>query len=306
VPLVHVRVRAVPVSGGHGRRERPEPPEPLPVPTIDAHTHLDACGCASAADVAAAMDRAAAVGVVRVVTVADDLDAARWAVRAAHWDDRVVAAVALHPTRTAAVTEADLAEIERLAGDPRVVAVGETGLDYYWDHSPPHAQQEAFRWHIDLAKRLGKPLMIHDRDAHEDVLRILRTEGPPADVVLHCFSGDAAMACECADAGYRMSFAGPVTFRNARALQEAALVVPEDLLLVETDAPYLTPHPHRGRANEPYCLPWTVRGLARLRSVPDEVLAAAVRRNAERLFRIGELPPVAQGDAPGAESARSA
>lgn len=288
-----------------GRRRRPEPPEPLPVATIDAHTHLDACGCGSATDVAAAMDRAAAVGVIRAVTVADDLDAARWAVRAAHWDDRVVAAVALHPTRTAEAGEAELAEIERLADDPRVVAVGETGLDYYWDHSPPERQQAAFRRHIDLAKRLGKPLMIHDRDAHDDVLRILREEGPPADVVLHCFSGDAAMARECAEAGYRMSFAGPVTFRNARALREAAVVVPEDLLLVETDAPYLTPHPHRGRANEPYCLPWTVRGLAALRNVSDEELAAGVRRNAERLFRIGELPVVALGDAPGAESVRS-
>lgn len=293
------------MSAAHGRRARPEPPEPLPVPTIDAHTHLDACGCESAADVAAAMDRAAAVGVVRVVTVADDVAAARWAVRAAHWDDRVVAAVALHPTRTADAGEAELAEIERLATDPRVVAVGETGLDYYWDHSSPERQQAAFRRHIDLAKRLGKPLMIHDRDAHDDVLRILREEGPPADVVLHCFSGDAAMARECAEAGYRMSFAGPVTFRNARALREAAVVVPDDLLLVETDAPYLTPHPHRGRANEPYCLPWTVRGLAALRSVCDGELAADVRRNAERLFRIAELPPVAQSDAPGAESARS-
>jgi TatD DNase family protein len=272
-----------------GRRERPAPPEPLPAPTVDAHTHLDACGCVDAADVAAAMDRAAAVGVTRVVTVADDLTSARWVVQAAHWDDRVVAAVALHPTRTAAVTEDDRAEIERLARDPRVVAVGETGLDYYWDHSPPEAQQAAFRWHIDLAKRLGKPLMIHDRDAHDDVLRILREEGAPSTVVFHCFSGDVAMARECADAGYVLSFAGPVTFRNARALQDAAVVVPEDQLLVETDAPFLTPHPHRGRANEPYCLPWTVRGLADLRNVADERLAASTARNAERVFRLGEL-----------------
>jgi TatD DNase family protein len=295
------------VSGvGHGRREAPPAPEPLPAPVIDSHTHLDACGCETAAEVSAAMDRAAAVGVVAAVTIADDLPSARWAVRAAHWDDRVVAAVALHPTRTAAVTEDDHAEIERLAADPRVVAVGETGLDYHWDHSPPAAQQESFRRHIDLAKRLGKPLVIHDRDAHDDVLRILREEGAPADVVFHCFSGDAAMARECADAGYRMSFAGPVTFRNSRALQEAAAQVPDDLLLVETDAPFLTPHPHRGRANEPYCLPWTVRGLAALRNVSDAWLASVARRNAERLFRLGELQVVAQGDPPGADGARSA
>jgi TatD DNase family protein len=295
------------MSGGcvtsHGRREAPPPPEPLAAPTVDSHTHLDACGCVGPADVAAAMDRAAAVGVTRAVTIADDLASARWAVQAAHWDDRVVAAVALHPTRTAALTEDDHAEIERLARDPRVVAVGETGLDYYWDHSPPAAQQESFRRHIDLAKRLGKPLMIHDRDAHEDVLRILRAEGAPETVVFHCFSGDAAMARRCADAGYVLSFAGPVTFRNARTLHEAAIVVPEDQLLVETDAPFLTPHPHRGRANEPYCLPWTVRGLAALRGVPDEQLAASAGRNAERVFRLGELPPAATR---GADTARSA
>lgn len=289
-----------------GRRERPEPPEPLGVPTTDAHTHLDACGCVDAADVSAVMDRAEAVGVTRAVTIADDLASARWAVAAAHWDGRVAAAVALHPTRTASLTDDDHAEIERLARDPRVVAVGETGLDYYWDHSPPAAQQESFRRHIDLAKRLGKPLMIHDRDAHDDVLRILREEGPPADVIFHCFSGDAVMARECADAGYVLSFAGPVTFRNAHALREAAVVVPEELLLVETDAPFLTPHPHRGRANEPYCLPWTVRGLAALRGVPDERLAASAARNAERVFRLAELPPVVGPATLSAHTSRSA
>jgi TatD DNase family protein len=289
------------VSGAHGRRAAPPPPEPLAVPTVDSHTHLDACGCVDAADVRAAMDRAAAVGVTRAVTVADDLASARWVAQAAHWDDRVVAAVALHPTRTAALTDDDHAEVERLARDPRVVAVGETGLDYYWDHAPPAAQQESFRRHIDLAKRIGKPLMIHDRDAHEDLLRILGEEGAPDTVVFHCFSGDAAMARACAGAGYVLSFAGPVTFRNARALQEAAVVVPEELLLVETDAPFLTPHPHRGRANEPYCLPWTVRGLAALRGVPDAQLAAAVAGNAERVFRLGELPPVEAAAPPGAD-----
>ena len=294
------------MSGAYGRREAPPPPEPLPVPTVDSHTHLDACGCVDAADVRAAMDRAEAVGVTRAVTVADDLASARWVVRAAHWDDRVVAAVALHPTRTAALTGDDHAEIERLARDPRVVAVGETGLDYYWDHAPPHAQQESFRRHIDLANRLGKPLMIHDRDAHDDVLRILREEGAPETVVFHCFSGDVAMARECAEAGYVLSFAGPVTFRNARELREAAVVVPEEQLLVETDAPFLTPHPHRGRANEPYCLPWTVRGLADLREVPEEQVAASTGRNAERVFGLAELPPAAAPATPTGEASRSA
>jgi TatD DNase family protein len=284
----------------------PEPPEPLATSTVDAHTHLDACGATTPELLVAAMDRAAAVGVTRAVTVADDLPSARWVTAAATWDERVAAAVALHPTRTAALTDDDLAEIERLAAHPRVVAVGETGLDYYWDYSPPAAQQRAFRWHIGLAKRLDKPLMIHDRDAHADILRILAEEGPPATVVFHCFSGDAAMARECADAGYVLSFAGPVTFKNAQPLREAARLVPEDQLLVETDAPFLTPHPHRGRANEPYCLPWTVRALAVLRSVSDERLASCARRNAERVFRLDELPSVPPGDASGATQSRSA
>jgi TatD DNase family protein len=294
------------MTGPYGRREPPEPPEPLGVPTVDAHTHLDACGCGNAADVAAAMDRAAAVGVTRVVTIADDLAAARWAVAAAHWDERVAAAVALHPTRTAAVSEDEFAEIERLAADPRVVAVGETGLDHYWDHSPHDAQETWFRRHIDLAKRLGKPLMIHDRDAHADVLRVLREEGAPDTVVFHCFSGDAAMARECADEGYVLSFAGPVTFKNSGALREAAALVPEDLLLVETDAPFLTPHPHRGRANEPYVLPWTVRALAAVRGVSDERLADGARRNAERVFRLDELPSISANVTEIASGGRSA
>ena len=284
----------------------PPPPEPLPAATVDAHTHLDACGATTPELLSAAMDRAAAVGVERAVTVADDLASARWVVDAATWDNRVVAAVALHPTRTADVAEADLAEIERLAAHPRVVAVGETGLDYYWDFSPPDAQQRAFRWHIALAKRLGKPLMIHDRDAHADILRILAEEGPPATVVFHCFSGDAAMALECVDAGYVLSFAGPVTFRNAPDLREAAALVPDDQLLVETDAPFLTPHPHRGRANEPFCLPWTVRALAAVRGVTDERLASCARRNAERVFRLDELPSGPSVGASGAIDPRSA
>jgi TatD DNase family protein len=297
------------VTGAYGRRERPDPPEPLGVPTVDAYTHLDACGCVDAADVAAVLDRAAAVGVTRVVTVADDLASARWVVEAAHWDDRVAAAVALHPTRTASVTDPAsdkaLAEIERLAADPRVVAVGETGLDHFWEYSPWDAQERAFRWHIDLAKRLGKPLMIHDRDAHADVLRVLDEEGAPDTVVFHCFSGDAALARTCVDAGYVLSFAGPVTFKNAVALREAAALVPDGQFLVETDAPFLTPHPHRGRANEPYCLPWTVRGLAAVREQPVERVADSARRAAEAVFRLDDLPSAAARHSSGAAESRS-
>lgn len=264
----------------------PPAPEPLPATVVDAHTHLDACGARDPEGVRGALDRAQAVGVSAVVTVADDMAAARWVTEAAGWDERVFAAVALHPTRTATMTDADRAEVEQLAQRPRVVAVGETGLDYYWDYSPPQAQLDAYRWHIDLAKRIGKPLMIHDRDAHEDVLAVLKQEGAPETVVFHCFSGAAEMARTCVDAGYVLSFSGTVTFRNARALREAALLVPDEQLLVETDAPFLTPHPHRGKPNEPVNLPYTVRDLAELRGQDVAELAASCTAVAERVFRL--------------------
>ncbi len=269
--------------------ELPPAPQALPATVVDAHTHLDACGATDPVGVRAALDRAAAVGVGAVVTVADDMASARWVVQASSWDDRVFAAVALHPTRTATMTDTDRAELEQLARQPRVVAVGETGLDYYWTQrdpgcSPPEVQREAYRWHIDLAKRVGKPLMIHDRDAHGDVLAVLEQEGPPQTVVFHCFSGDATMARVCVDAGYVLSFSGTVTFRNARALREAAVRVPDGQLLVETDAPFLTPHPHRGKVNEPVNLPYTVWDLAALRGQDVAELAASTSAAAERVF----------------------
>jgi TatD DNase family protein len=258
---------------------------------VDAHTHLDACGCVTPAEVRAAMDRAAAVGVHAAVTVADDLDSARWVVTAADADPRVFAAVALHPTRANALDDAARGEIEKLAAAPSVVAVGETGLDHYWPGkldgcAEPAEQREAFAWHIELAKRLDKPVMIHDRDAHDDVLAVLRAEGAPERVIFHCFSGGPELARACADAGYHMSFAGTLTFRNAAELREAAALAPAELLLTETDAPFLAPHPHRGRPNEPYCLPWTVRALAAARGDAPAALAEVTRRNAERVFRL--------------------
>ena len=266
------------------------PPEPLPGPVVDAHTHLDACGCDNADDVAAAMARAAAVGVRQVVTVADDMASARWVVDAAGWHPDLYAAVALHPTRADLLDDAARAELERLAADPRVVAIGETGLDHYWDAAPHAKQAEAFAWHIDLAKRLGKPLMIHDRDAHDDVLAVLRAEGPPDRVIFHCFSGDVAMARICVEQGYHLSFAGPVSFRNARDLAAAADVVPAELLMVETDAPFLTPHPHRGKRNEPYALPYTVRALAGVRGQAVAQLCEQVTYTTRRVYGMPDLP----------------
>ena len=192
-------------------RNRPAPPPPEPLtPLVDAHTHLDACGARTADDVRAILDRAEAVGVQAAVTIADDLASARWVAAASEWDDRVYAAVALHPTRAGALTEDARAELEQLACRPRVVAVGETGMDLYWPGkldgcASPETQREAFAWHIDLAKRAGKPLMIHNRDADADVLDVLRAEGAPDTVIFHCFSSGPQMARTCLGAGWILS-----------------------------------------------------------------------------------------------------
>jgi TatD DNase family protein len=273
-------------------RNRPAPPPPEPLtPLVDAHTHLDACGARSAEDVRAILDRAQDVGVQAAVTIADDLDSARWVTRATGWDDRLYAAVALHPTRAAALDEAARAEIEQLAAAPRVVAIGETGMDLYWPGkldgcAAPDVQREAFAWHIDLAKRTGKPLMIHNRDADGEVLDVLRAEGAPDAVIFHCFSSGPQMARTCLDAGWVLSLSGTVSFRNAHDLREAATLIPPGQLLVETDAPFLTPHPFRGAPNEPYCLPYTVRALAELVGRPAEDLAAETADNARRIYGI--------------------
>jgi TatD DNase family protein len=270
------------------RRPAPPAPEPL-APLIDAHTHLDACGGTDPESVTAIVDRAAAVGVQAVVTIADDLESARWVTEAADWDSRVYAAVALHPTRANALTEEAKTVIERLAEHPRVVAIGETGMDMYWPGklegcAEPAAQRDAFAWHIDLAKRTGKPLMIHNRDADPEVLDVLSAEGAPGTVIFHCFSSDAAMARTCVANGWLLSLAGTVSFRNAHALREAAALIPPEQLLVETDAPFLTPHPYRGAPNKPYCLPYTVRALAEVVARSAEDIAQASTATALRAY----------------------
>ncbi|MDT5093919.1 MAG: TatD DNase family protein [Mycobacterium sp.] len=270
--------------------DRPAPPAPEPLaPLVDAHTHLDACGANDAASVQAILDRAEAVGVAAAVTIADDMASARWVVQAAQMDPRVYAAVALHPTRADALTDAARVELESLAADPRVVAIGETGMDMYWPGrldgcAAPAVQADAFAWHIDLAKRTRKPLMIHNRDADREVLDVLRAEGAPETVIFHCFSSDAEMARTCLDAGWFLSLAGTVSFKNATALQDAARLIPPGQLLVETDAPFLTPHPFRGAPNEPYCLPYTVRALAELTGRAAQQLAADTTANAKRVY----------------------
>ena len=273
---------------GVSKRPAPPPPQPL-APLVDAHTHLDVCGARTAADVRAILDRAEAVGVQAVVTIADDLASARWVAGASEWDDRVYGAVALHPTRADALTEGARSELERLAAQPRVVAIGETGMDMYWPGkldgcALPDTQREAFAWHIDLAKRSGKPLMIHNRDADTEVLDVLRAEGAPDTVIFHCFSSGPEMARTCLEQGWILSLSGTVSFRNAHDLRAAAGLIPPEQLLVETDAPFLTPHPFRGAPNEPYCLPYTVRALAEILGRPAEQVAADSAQTARRVY----------------------
>ncbi|HEY6797897.1 MAG TPA: TatD family hydrolase [Kineosporiaceae bacterium] len=273
---------------------RPEAPAPLPVPVVDNHAHLDHTRRDDEPfPIPAALSAAAGVGVTRVVQIGCEVASARWTVDVVERFPAVLGGVALHPTEASAIVAADgeaglaaaLAEIEALAGHPRVRVVGETGLDHYWvtvDDEPGRAAQVAsFRAHIAMAKRLGKVLQIHDRDAHHDVLRVLAEEGAPERTVFHCFSGDAAMARFCADQGWYLSFAGTLTFKNAEPLREALRAVPLGAVLVETDAPYLAPAPHRGRTNASYLVPLTVRCMA-------EVLGRSLGEVCERLDATSE------------------
>jgi TatD DNase family protein len=273
------------------RLEYPPAPEPLAVAVVDNHTHLDFRDGLVSVDVHQAMDAAAAVGVSGAIQVGCDVESARFTIEAIEAEPRLLGAVAIHPNDAARLAErghleAALAEIEALAAHPRVRAVGETGLDYF--RTGPEgadAQQEAFRWHLDLAHRLGKAVQIHDRDAHEDVVRILR-EAPrlPDRVVFHCFSGDVELARTCNEHGWFMSFAGPVGFSANDGLRAALAEAREDLLLVETDAPFLTPHPWRGRPNAPYLMPLTVRAMAQARGKGEDALATSIAATTRRVY----------------------
>ncbi|HVV30614.1 MAG TPA: TatD family hydrolase [Mycobacteriales bacterium] len=275
------------MSRAHGRQGDPvPPPEALPVPVVDAHCHLDLTG----GDVGRQVELARSVGVRTVVSIGIDVTTSRWQAEIAAEHEDVWAAVAVHPNEAGAgaATAEALDEIARLAALPQVRAVGETGLDYYrTDSAGGQAEQErSFRAHIAIAKQSGKALVIHDREAHDDVLRVLAEEGAPEVTVIHAFSGDADFARRCAAAGYYMSFAGNVSFKNAANLREAAAVVPAGLLLVETDAPFLTPMPFRGRPNGSHLIPLTMRVLAETRGEQLEVTCAAVAANATRVFAL--------------------
>jgi TatD DNase family protein len=253
---------------------------------LDSHTHLDIVAGPAwgpAEQIAAAAD----VGVDRLVQVGVDVTSSQWGITVAQEHDAVVATVALHPNEAPRVSNLDscLDLIAEMATHPRVRAIGETGLDFFRTKGDGlKAQERSFREHIAIAKRVGKPLVVHDRDAHADILRVLDEEGAPAEVVMHCFSGDVAFAAECVKRGFTLSFAGTVTFRNAPQLREAAVHTPLDRILVETDAPYLTPMPYRGRPNASYLIPVTVEYLAGLKNVPLARMCEAISATGERLF----------------------
>jgi TatD DNase family protein len=261
--------------------DAPPPPAQLTTAALDSHCHLDLMDV----DVADVMASAHAVGIDRVVQVGIDVPSSKWSVDVAASRDDVWAAVAIHPNEAYSADEAAWQAIAELAAHPRVVALGETGIDHFRTSADGWpAQAESFRRHIDIAKTTGKAVMIHDRDAHEDVLQVLESEGAPEHVIFHCFSGDADFARRCAERGYVMSFAGNITFKNAQDLRDAVAVAPLEQLLVETDAPFLTPMPYRGRPNSPYLVPLTVRAIAAEKGVSEDDVAAAVTSTAARVF----------------------
>ena len=278
-------------SGRRRRLEYPPAPEPLPVPVVDNHTHLDFRDGLVKVTVTQAMDAGAAVGVIGAVQVGCNVEAARFTIEAIEAEPRLLGAVAIHPNDAAQLAERGgledaLAEIEQLAQHPRVRAVGETGLDYF--RTGPEGvsvQKEAFRWHLDLAVRLGKALQIHDRDAHDDVVDLLLSVPElPEHVVFHCFSGGPELARICNEHGWYMSFAGPVTFKANDELRAALEIARSELVLVETDAPFLTPHPHRGQPNAPYLVPVTLRHMAGVRGVDVAEMAEQVMSNTTRVY----------------------
>ena len=278
----------------------PPLPESLVVGVYDNHTHLEIADGSNPMGYREHLDKASSVGVRGVVQVGNDLETSRWSAEIAAKEPRVLAAVALHPNEAPRYAEegtlADaLAEIDELAGRPRVRAVGETGLDYFrTDESGRGAQHESFEAHIAIAKKHRIAMQIHDRDAHDDVVETLLRVGAPEKTVFHCFSGDVELARICADNGWYLSFAGTVTFKNAQNLRDALEVIPRHLILVETDAPFLTPVPHRGRPNAPYLLPHTLRAMAATLGTDVSMLAALISSNTEEVYGLWDAEPVTE------------
>jgi TatD DNase family protein len=288
-------------------QDYPPLPEALVVPVYDNHTHLDPFSGSedeSALGYKEQLDRASSVGVRGVVQVGTDLESSRWSADIAAIEPRVLAAVAIHPNDapwydTEGTLDDALAEIHELAGRPRVRAIGETGLDFFRTGEDGRAAQyRSFEAHIEIAKQRGLAIQIHDRDAHAEVVETLLRVGAPERVVFHCFSGDVELARICAEHGWYLSFAGTVTFTNAPTLRDALEAVPRRLVLVETDAPYLTPVPFRGRTNAPYLIPHTLRAMAAHLGTDVSMLAALVSSNTEEVYGLWNSEPVTEPPSP--------
>ena len=269
--------------------ELPTLPDPLPAPVVDSHCHLDSAHAHSGLEPDEAIRLAAEVGVTRIVQIGCDPDGCRWAVAAAERWSSVIAGVAIHPNDAARMGPElvpALELVEGLAQHRRVRAVGETGLDYYRtrDAAGQAIQREAFAAHIAIAKAYDKTLVIHDRDAHDDIVKVIDAEGPPNRIVMHCFSGDDHFAKACLDRGAYLSFAGTITFKNNDHLRDALITAPLDRILVETDAPYLTPMPLRGRPNASYLIPHTARFLAATLKIDLEHMCRALNDNTDAAF----------------------
>ena len=294
-----IRARSVSTEAGASRDLSYAPlPEALVVGVYDNHTHLEISDGDNPMGYREHLDRASSVGIRGVVQVGGDLETSRWSAAVAAVEPRVLAAVAIHPNEApryeaAGELDAALAEIDELAGRPRVRAVGETGLDFFRTEGEGlKAQQRSFEAHIVIAKKHGLAMQIHDRDAHGAVVETLRRVGAPEKTVFHCFSGETELARICADEGWYVSVAGTSTFKNAGTLREALAVVPRSLLLVETDAPYLTPAPYRGRPNSPYMIPYTLRALAETLETDVAMLAAQIASNTELVYGHWDDEPV--------------
>lgn len=286
------RVRATGNENGGSQRNLhyPPAPEPLPVPVVDNHTHLDFLDGTVKVEAADALAAAASVGVKGLIQVGCDVESSEYAVEVANQYPNILAAVAIHPNDAARLAErgeleAAIARIEELAADSRVRAIGETGLDYFRTGEDGRgAQEHSFREHLRIAVEQGKALQIHDRDAHEDVVRVLKDAPLPGKVVFHCFSGDARLARVCNDNGWYMSFSGTVTFKNSHDLREALSLADPQLLLVETDAPFLTPHPFRGRPNASYMIPYTTRFLAENKGIELAEFCTLIDANTREVY----------------------
>ncbi|MEN2737046.1 TatD family hydrolase [Microbacterium sp. X-17] len=279
----------------------PPLPEALVVPVYDNHTHLEIADGNDPLDYREQLDRASSVGVRGVVQVGNDVETSRWSAEMAAIEPRMLAAVALHPNDAPDYAERGelddaLAVIAELAGRPRVRAAGETGLDFFRTEAGPRrdAQLASFEAHIEIAKQNGIALQIHDRDAHAAVVSTLKRVGAPERTVFHCFSGDVELAEICADNGWFMSFAGNITFKNAPNLRAALRAAPRHLIMVETDAPFLTPMPYRGRPNAPYLIPHTLRAMAEYLETDASTLAAQINSNTELVYGRWDSEPVGQ------------